>query len=113
MLPWAKLSPEEVAGVRLNQKVLTRKWYIQSRGVTAAGQPGFLTEDILQAEKGLPDMCPREEQIHAPTGKWGPSWSDSLSDSWRTDGSLTTESGHTKWTAAALRAQDHGTQTNW
>ena len=58
---------------------------------------------------GLPEIIPREEQIHAPEGKWGPSWSDSLSNPWFTDGSLTTESGRTKWTARGLRPQDHET----
>ena len=106
MLPWAKLSPEEVAGVRLNQKVLTRKWYIQSRDVTAKGQPSFLTEEVHPAEIGLPEITPREEQVHAPTGKWGPSWSDSLPNSWFTDRSSVTESGLSKWRAIAFRPRD-------
>ena len=57
----------------------------------------------------MPEIIPREEQIHTRTGKWGPSWSGSLSNSWFTDGSLTTESGRTEWTAVSVRSRDDAT----
>lgn len=70
-----KSSAKDMVGVPLNQKVLTWKWYIQSRDVTTKGQSSFLMEELHHAEIGLLAFVLREEHIHAPIGKWGPSWS--------------------------------------
>lgn len=107
VLAWTKLSPEEVAGMCLNQKVLTWKCAYKQE-MPQPRDSLSSSQRKLGAEIGLPEILPREEHIHTRRGKWGSSWPKALPNAWFTDGSSHTICGQTAWTAGAFRPRDNG-----